>query len=866
MVGVTYGRMKAKRFLGNFLSTGLLVWLILSSGCDKKTPTSPGNGGGGPTDNPTSITLSGADTLNVGDVYNGTAKTSDADGLDKMLISGTDGYDQSYDLSGTSATKTFQDTLKKGGSYTFDVLVTDANGNTTKKSISTYARKPNNTPSTATISPASVQNHTRNQFTASFHDVDGLKKAIIDGLLNKTYTLNGTNASKQFSDSIAVSGTLPQSKGGTISVIDSKNDTTKIPYSIDITATPQSTYALSIAIKNALTNTGVDSTIVALKNGTKTLDHATTDAQGNVTLHVTQDQGASENYTLDAQRSGYNDDSQTISVSKDENITTKITPEDLQWVGQLQSVAYRDSELVDLGTLVKTATGWIKSVGISGESSGLAVRHEKGNQYWLVGEQSGAQYIMVTATSGADRSGQHQFGMSVGQPADITFNTKNLETLEGNGVTINTKDLVSSPAGIDTAWVSMAQDWVKHVGTGQWEITPTTSGTYTYTTHATDGQGVTKTTNNTLLVDKAPTYRLVVESSETDKPDHAAWLVTLNKDGTVRDSVVSSTGIFTGKFHTPDSTEVRVGLFKNGAVWSFEREQAVFHGNKDVVAGRTYFAEGRRIPMDTLKVIDYGLRDSTGVLVGELQEGASGAKSPEGYKRMIYESHATQVFQGWNGTSPVPARATWNHWTTSKNGMGPDEVIMPDTVIEKGLDGKTYTFYLPAITKQRVSGKYNILKQHMGQFKKNITYTNKTTIDFFHQDRNIAYLLPDGALAQYGYSGASNVYGESPSTILSVNAEFVTPDPGNQTGTELAAWQEPFNVLGYNSTVNNDNWTDHQGSIIRDTYYPMTPQPVDWKSIDNVWESNFSNRVGKVVHDSNFSRDGPFLNYFIIVK
>jgi len=201
---------------------------------------------------------------------------------------------------------------------------------------------------------------------------------------------------------------------------------------------------------------------------------------------------------------------------------------------------------------------------------------------------------------------------------------------------------------------------------------------------------------------------------------------------------------------------------------------------------------------------------------------------------------------------------------------------MPDTVIEKGLDGKTYTYYLPTITKQRVTEKYNILKKHMGRFQTDITYTNKTTIDFFHQDPNIGYLLPNHYIAQFGYEGDCNLFGESHATILSANAEFVTPDPGNQTGTELAAWQEPFNVFGYNSTVNNDDWTDHQGSIIRDTYYPMTPQPIDWKSIDNIWEANFSNRVGKVIHDSNFSKygswrnysikDGPWLNYFIIVK
>ncbi|HKI47594.1 MAG TPA: hypothetical protein VKA08_19855, partial [Balneolales bacterium] len=219
--------MKAKRVLSNIFSGGILIWLVLSAGCSKKTPT--GGGGGTPTDHPTTITISGVpDTIAVGAVLNGTVKANDQDGLEKMTISASDGYSIDYSLNGNTATKNFTDTLKKAGEYTFDALVTDNNGNTTKKSASVYAKQQQNknTPSTISFSPTSAQNNKEYTATITAQDPDGLKELIMDGYLNKKWDVSGTSAKETYTDSIHVSGALPQTKNIRLRAIDAKNDTT----------------------------------------------------------------------------------------------------------------------------------------------------------------------------------------------------------------------------------------------------------------------------------------------------------------------------------------------------------------------------------------------------------------------------------------------------------------------------------------------------------------------------------------------------------------------------------------------------------------------------------------------------------------
>ncbi len=830
-------------FLLMFL-TGI-VWF---SSCGKKTPTSSG-GNGTPTDTPPSIMWNGPTSIENGAVLDATYTVKDDKNVVDEKVTGSDGYSQESSPMSKTYNGEIKDTINTSAqSITYTISGTDNNSQTTTKKFTVAITQP---AATLSLSPTSVQNHTKITEKLTAHDPDGLTKIGIEGYLTKSWDVSGTDASKTYTDSIAVTGALPQTKNITLYAIDTKNDTTKKNLTFTITAAPQKTYTIAAHLTNALNGTKLDSTHVIIDKNGNPITQATTDKSGNATLPVTQDAGAQDTYTLAAHRNGFVDNTTNITVPPDTNETIKLTPEQLEWIGTLQNIAPKDSEKVTLTDLVKTKTGWIKDASIQSHSQGLTIHHASGNTYYLIGDASGTQNIVVAATSGAGRSGTHTFPVTVNQPAAVSIAGSNQQTITQVPDTLDLATIVTSSAPITSSSITgPSQLTIANIGGGKWTITPQTDGTYDFTINGTNNQGGTAQQTYSIQALHAPTITVTVRNDATQKPEES-YLIALGrviKNGKLvtRDSLHSTNGQFTLQVADKDSTTFLAGAMKNSKLFGFERTKTDTHHNQD--------------GSFDIDVVDFLLRDQNGnakdytsetqgYLSGDsLYIGGPGAQDPTAFVKM-FEQVSGNGTLGFNGESSVYWHNNFHRFAQSQNSVGPDHVYL----IKKLYFTNTKdTFTMEQKTIDRAIKIYDTyIKPVMGKYAKDIQIIDSLAYNPSNQPPNVEFIVPRGDLSGI-HVGQINTWGtRGPpmammETMSSLRSGPPNYDPGG-TVMVVASSQELTSALFYESIGDNDNTSNYLQSDIRETAPSDYPTGIDYKVGFMTFDPNFTGPIDKVL-------------------
>ncbi len=354
---------------------------------------------------PGTITFSPTSTQNNTD-YTATITAQDPDGIKKIILDGF--LNKEWNTSGTDVTKTYKDSIRVNGTLpqtkNIRIREIDQKADTTTKNYTlTITKAPDNPTQLSWSGKSSAQNHTIYHFGLSASDKDGIDKIAINGSdgYTKTITGNDTNVQASLQDSI-VSATGKKITY-TATVTDKNGVQTPFTEQISVTQTPQNTYSLAFNITNKNGGEALDSTLIALRQGTKTIDQATTNEQGTATLHVTQDAGSDEELHHDTHPTRIPEREQEPGCEQQPDHRRTNSPETrLTLKNNNLTVDPADSIKYDAAAQASAgAGGWIKSASVTGTSNGVAIINHNGILY-LKGITPGNNNVQEHVTSGAN--------------------------------------------------------------------------------------------------------------------------------------------------------------------------------------------------------------------------------------------------------------------------------------------------------------------------------------------------------------------------------------------------------------------------------------------------------------------------------
>ena len=222
----------------------------------------------------------------------------------------------------------------------------------------------------------------------------------------------------------------------------------------------------------------------------------------------------------------------------------------------------------------------------------------------------------------------------------------------------------------------------------------TQPGTTTLDVQCTSNEEVTNSNIRTTTIREPTNVTVRVQDTDSRSVHESlqAYLVTPS------DSLVSADGVF--NLVLTKNTPIRVGLTRQEQPFSYVRQDTLYEGREEHIT----------------RVVDYYLRDvDVHTVVGELRAGEPGVASPQGFYAWVEHVYSREGpgagevggVRVWNRdydnfTSSTPG--TINRFFESKDGIGPDEILLPQIF-------HIYTNTGPLDTHKNIDRTKNIQKQ-----------------------------------------------------------------------------------------------------------------------------------------------------------
>ena len=367
-------------------------------------------------------------------------------------------------------------------------------------------------------------------------------------------------------------------------------------------------------------------------------------------------------------------------------------------------------------------------------------------------------------------------------------------------------------------------------------------GDHPFTVTATSAVGGETTAQYHYATTPTTTVRVENSDSRDVPPGNIAYLVV------GADSLFSSSGVF----NIPVGSNVKVG-FKNavGQYTSFVRTVAVELDNSVLAQGNE--------PGFYVRPFDFYLRDENYVVVDSLSRtGGEHVKNVVGFRNWIDHLWVGDGGNGvtrWNinpniqGSDPN----TFNFFTQSENGRGPESLIIPDIFYVENTD---FSHYLDDHTRNLM---INTVENHIfpfmgfnGVFAPPIVQPD--SISFLatnNQYKNHMILAPRNNFPP-GVAGSIAVYGEAPNNIYSTSARIRSPPVPNDDQMIRAISQEMMaaaimNTIPANPASLPDALAEHYQSILHNSTSLVTPSIYDIKLLRFVWEPTYVGAVTDVI-------------------
>lgn len=377
-------------------------------------------------------------------------------------------------------------------------------------------------------------------------------------------------------------------------------------------------------------------------------------------------------------------------------------------------------------------------------------------------------------------------------------------------------------------------------GSGQWEVTVEKNGFEPYA-------ALIDPDNGTELEIELQAILATVFVQNNDSRDVPAGNIAYLVVGA--DSLFSSSGVFEG---IPVGSTVKAG-FKNavGQYTSFVRTAAVELDN-------SVLAQGSESGF-YVRPFDFYLRDENYVVVDSLSRtGGELVENVVGFRNWIDHLWLGDGGNGvtrWNinpniqGSDPN----TFNFFTQSENGRGPESLIIPDIFYVENTD---FSHYLDEHVKNLM---INTVENHIfpymgfnGVFAPPIVQPD--SISFLatnNQYKNHMILAPRNNFPP-GVFGSIAVYGEAPNNIYSTSARIRSPPSPNDHTMIRAISQEMMaaaimNRIPANPASLPEALAEHYQSILHNSTSLVTPSMYDIKLLRFVWEPTYVGAVTDVI-------------------
>ncbi|NBC65724.1 MAG: hypothetical protein GVY07_08750 [Bacteroidetes bacterium] len=416
------------------------------------------------------------------------------------------------------------------------------------------------------------------------------------------------------------------------------------------------------------------------------------------------------------------------------------------------------------------------------------------------------------------------------EPVEYTQTSFTMEQYET--IRLNLQDFIQSAVEVDStnASTNSNQLQITRIDSDIYEFTSPQAGQHDFELFAQNVDKSTTETDAVMNVQSVEPIQVYVQNNDTDKHTNGlvAHLGVYDSQGTRLDTLSSSNGRF--EIPRSDAIEfIRARYTKNGDAFSFVRT------DKDIVATMAS-ADTEHIT----RVVDYYLRDKDGDIRGELKPSARKIESPEGFRKWVVEG-ALDAVGSFNGDRSVPGTlaGTFNCYTESKNGRGPDELLLTD-VFHRLNNGDTS--YLTQRVKNIIKDEYNSnIAPWIGEFALDLKEVDR--IDYDSENNkfaNISFFAPQSHPA-FGELGRVYVFGEEPNTVLNASGWIRSLENGGAKDDQIryAVNQEGFAALAFMSRTPADDWADENQSIVHNSSSLLKPSLMDGKLTRANWEKTY---------------------------
>jgi hypothetical protein len=415
------------------------------------------------------------------------------------------------------------------------------------------------------------------------------------------------------------------------------------------------------------------------------------------------------------------------------------------------------------------------------------------------------------------------------EPVEYTQTSFTMEQYET--MRLNLQDFIQSAVDVDSTHASTNSNQLQitRIDSDVYEFTSSQAGQHDFELFAQNVDKSTTQADAVMNVQSVEPIQIYVQNNDTDKHTNGlvAHLGVYDSQGTRLDTLSSSNGRF--EIPRSDAIEfIRARYTQNGDAFSFVRT------DKDIVATMAS-ADTEHIT----RVVDYYLRDKDGDIRGELKPGARKIESPEGFRKWVVEGALDGVASFEGSPTRGTTDGTFNCYTESENGRGPDTVLVPQTLNETQ---NNQTSDLEPRVKDIIVDVYrNQIAPWMGEFAPDLEFVDYLEYDWKNNEFVNRPIFGPESHPGFGELGRVAVSGLEPNSVYFALAQIRSTGDGGAKDSQLryAANVEGFAAFAFMSRTQADDWADKDQSIVHDSSSLSRPSLMDGKLARANWEQTY---------------------------
>jgi hypothetical protein len=714
-----------------------------------------------PDDNISSIEIKGPQ----GELYTNTQLDfrflgEDEDGIDTAIIreefNGVADSTTYESIDANSFDQSISRTFSQPGTYQTSLEIIDAFGRSIRGEQSFEIINEPDSPASITLTTPSGRG--AQTWSLSATDADGWAQAVL------TFEINGNQQSilVDISGSTLTATTTSPEKPGDYQITLDATDNLGNNYSESSSAQ----ILAELTERQITLETGFEGIDVNIQFGFNGQNPSgVTDENGSWSTNVTAPADSLVEFSAGADAVGLVGASRQESSLAD--TTIQLTPDIVPIIfsGAFKELRPRSDKTVDLSGFAQAIDDGetiITQLDLDYSGVNLLVELIEGSTYRITTsdeDPAGVTESLTVTASHPFAQAQQTYDQRITERADIVFLQTSFNTIEKDSLVIaDLRNILESSSDITKADIVNPSSGltVRKEGDWTWVLKPENAETYSFSITAENQEGQQESEPANLFVDALPKANITVINSVTDQPVES-YLLFLDTNDTVIDSLVSTSGSFSASI-PQNATGLSVAELDNGLIKSFEHYISI-DSNLELTR--------------TLAVEDFREYDINRQYVGDLS-----LFDMKRFKHLVELVHGRASIINLNGGSQGPFPGILHRAIESRNGIGYDKLIVPDTT-----DWVTFgeIGIMEIGTPELIQNEYETkIAPIMGDFAPPVERRDKIVYINNEQVANVAYinprLLPDSFGSNVVFGKLPYVNQQSLAQILSDGQRKVLSD------------------------------------------------------------------------------------------